>query len=168
LRQEDLFRLPRKPWNVGRLIGPKAPLKPKHIWAIRQQLKVTKRVRDLAMFNGALDAKLRACDRLPAMGLAGGEELLNSLDIVPRVDVTNLRDQVVSLGNATAAALCGWWLENASPDLRISKAAVETFRPLAPKQPRYALGAKPGDAKLVPGWKVFLPPSLTDRRFEGT
>jgi hypothetical protein len=48
LRQEDLFSLPRKPWNVGRLIGPKAPLKPKHIWAIRQQLKVTKRVRDLA------------------------------------------------------------------------------------------------------------------------
>jgi predicted transcriptional regulator of viral defense system len=98
----------------------------------------------------------------------GGEELLNSLDIVPRVDVTNLREQVAAIGNATAAAICGWWMENAPPDLRISKAAIEAFRPLAPKQPRYALGAKPGDAKLVPGWKIFLPPSLTDRRFEGT
>jgi len=98
----------------------------------------------------------------------GGEELLNSLDIVPRVDVTRLREQVVAIGNATAAALCGWWLENAAPDLRISKAAVEAFRPLAPKQPRYALGAKPGDAKLVPGWRVFLSSSLTDRRFEGS
>lgn len=39
----------------------KAPLKPKHIWAIRQQLNVAKRVRDLVMFNCALDAKLRAC-----------------------------------------------------------------------------------------------------------
>ncbi len=57
MRQSDLFIIPRRPWNAGRLIGPKAPLKPKHIWAIRQQLKVAKRVRDLAMFDCALDAK---------------------------------------------------------------------------------------------------------------
>lgn len=62
MRQSDLFIIPRRPWNAGRLIGPKAPLKPKHVWAIRQQLKVAKRVRDLAIFNCALDAKLRACD----------------------------------------------------------------------------------------------------------
>lgn len=98
----------------------------------------------------------------------GGEELLNSLDLVPRVDAARLRDQVAAIGNATAAAVCGWWLERAPPDLRVSKPAVDSFRPLVPKQPRYALGAKPGDAKLVPGWKIFLPPSLTDRRFEGT
>lgn len=55
--QPDLFRMPRKPWNVGRMIGPKAPLKPKHIWAIRQHLKSVGAVRDLAMFNIALDAK---------------------------------------------------------------------------------------------------------------
>ena len=60
--QSDLFIIPRRPWNADRLIGPKAPLKPKHIWAIRQQLKVAKRVRDLAMFNCALHAKLRPCD----------------------------------------------------------------------------------------------------------
>ena len=98
----------------------------------------------------------------------GGEELLNSLDLVPRVDAARLRDQVAAIGNATAAAVCGWWLERAPSELRVSKPAVDSFRPLAPKQPRYALGAKPGDAKLVPGWKIFLPPSLTDRRFEGT
>jgi hypothetical protein len=45
--------MPRKPWNAGRLIGPKAPLKPKYIWAIRQQLKTLGRKRDLAMFNCA-------------------------------------------------------------------------------------------------------------------
>ena len=60
--QSDPFRTPRRPWNAGRIIGPKAPLKPKHIWAIRQQLKTLRRVRDLAMFNCALDAKRRACD----------------------------------------------------------------------------------------------------------
>lgn len=60
--QPDLFRMPRKPWNAGRMIGAKAPLKPKHIWAIRQHLKSVGAVRDLAMFNIALDAKLRGCD----------------------------------------------------------------------------------------------------------
>jgi hypothetical protein len=60
--QRDLFRLPRTPWNSGRIIGPKAPLKPKHVWPIRQQLKTAKRVRDLALFNCAIDAKLRGCD----------------------------------------------------------------------------------------------------------
>jgi hypothetical protein len=62
MSQPDLFRTPKRPWNAGRLIGPKAPLKPKHVWAIRQQLKSTNRVRDLALFNCALDAKLRASD----------------------------------------------------------------------------------------------------------
>ena len=52
----------RQPWNRGRIIGPKPPLKPKHIWAIRQQLKTAGRVRDLALFNCAIDAKLRGCD----------------------------------------------------------------------------------------------------------
>lgn len=60
--QPDLFRMPRKPWNAGRMIGAKAPLKPKHIWAIRQHLRSVGAVRDLAMFNIALDAKLRGCD----------------------------------------------------------------------------------------------------------
>ena len=60
--QPDLFRMPRKPWNAGRMMGAKAPLKPKHIWAIRQHLRSVGAVRDLAMFNIALDAKLRGCD----------------------------------------------------------------------------------------------------------
>ncbi|GAA0777966.1 hypothetical protein [Brevundimonas olei] len=62
MRQSDLFIQSKHPWNAGRLIGPKAPFKPKYIWAIRQQLKVVRRIRDLAMFNCALDSKLRACD----------------------------------------------------------------------------------------------------------
>lgn len=62
MRQPELFKFPPKPWNAGRIIGPKAPLKPKHIWSIRQQLKTSRRTRDLALFNCALDAKLRACD----------------------------------------------------------------------------------------------------------
>ncbi len=54
--------VPRIPWNHGRIIGPKPPLKPKHIWAIRTRLQHDRQVRDLAMFNVAIDSKLRGCD----------------------------------------------------------------------------------------------------------
>ena len=53
---------PRKVWNKGKLIGQKAPLQPKHVWAIRTRLQLAKKVRDLALFNMAIDSKLRACD----------------------------------------------------------------------------------------------------------
>jgi len=61
MAQLDFFRPPPTPWNAWRIIGPKPPLKPKHVWAIRQQLKNTRRVRDLALFACAIDAKLRGC-----------------------------------------------------------------------------------------------------------
>ncbi len=50
------------PWNKGRLIGPKPPLKLREIWAIRIRLQLAQRVRDLALFNLAIDSKLRGCD----------------------------------------------------------------------------------------------------------
>src|SRR5690348_18372757 len=52
----------REPWNKGKLIGQKPPLRPKHVWAIRTRLHMDGEVRDLAMFNLAIDSKLRGCD----------------------------------------------------------------------------------------------------------
>jgi integrase len=49
-------------WNKGKLIGPKPPLQPKHVWAIRTQLQLGRRIRDLALFNLAIESKLRGCD----------------------------------------------------------------------------------------------------------
>jgi len=49
-------------WNRAKLVGQKPPLKIKEIWAIRVRLQMTKRWRDLALFNLAIDSKLRACD----------------------------------------------------------------------------------------------------------
>src|SRR5437763_9197113 len=54
--------LGRTPWNKGKLIGAKPPLRPKHVWSIRTRLLVEGRTRDLAMFNLAIDSKLRGCD----------------------------------------------------------------------------------------------------------
>lgn len=50
------------PWNKGKLTGQKSPLKLKEIWAIRIRLQLGGKTRDLAMFNLAIDSKLRACD----------------------------------------------------------------------------------------------------------
>lgn len=52
------------PWNKGKLVGQKAPLKLRDIWAIRVRLQLGKKTRDLALFNLAIDSKLRACDLL--------------------------------------------------------------------------------------------------------
>lgn len=52
----------REPWNKGKLIGPKPPLRPKHVWAIRTKLQLERDTRDLALFNLAIDSKLRGCD----------------------------------------------------------------------------------------------------------
>jgi integrase len=49
-------------WNKGRLIGPKPTLKPKQVWAIRLYLQREQRIRDLAMFDLAIDSKVRGCD----------------------------------------------------------------------------------------------------------
>jgi len=51
-----------RPWNKGKFIGPKPPLQPRHVWAIRTQLQLAGRIRDLALFNLAIDSKLRGCD----------------------------------------------------------------------------------------------------------
>jgi hypothetical protein len=52
----------RPPWNKGKLVGQKAPFKLKEIWAIRVRLQLAERRRELALFNLAIDSKLRACD----------------------------------------------------------------------------------------------------------
>jgi len=49
-------------WNKGKLIGAKPPLRAKHVWSIRTKLQIQGRTRDLAMFNLAIDSKLRGCD----------------------------------------------------------------------------------------------------------
>lgn len=49
-------------WNKGRIIGQKRPLMPKHVWAIRVRLELAEECRGLALFNMAIDSKLRGCD----------------------------------------------------------------------------------------------------------
>jgi integrase len=61
---EQITAIPhaKEPWNKGKLVGQKTPLKLKEIWAIRIRLQIASRIRDLALFDLAIDSKLRACD----------------------------------------------------------------------------------------------------------
>ena len=52
----------RPAWNKGKLVGAKPPLQPSHVWSIRTKLQMQGRIRDLALFNLAIDSKLRGCD----------------------------------------------------------------------------------------------------------
>jgi integrase len=66
-----------EPWNKGKLVGQKSPLKLKDIWAVRIRLEIADRIRDLALFDLAIDSKLRACDlvRLRVRDVAHGERV---------------------------------------------------------------------------------------------
>jgi len=67
----------REPWNKGKIVGQKAPLRLKDIWAIRIRLQLGHRTRELAMFDLALDSKLRACDlvKLRLRDIAHGDHI---------------------------------------------------------------------------------------------
>ena len=65
------------PWNRGKVVGQKAPLRVKDIWAIRVRLQMQGRIRDLALFDLGIDSKLRACDlvRLRVSDVSHGDHL---------------------------------------------------------------------------------------------
>lgn len=58
------YAAPYRPWNKGKLVGQKPPLKPREVWAIRVRFQIANKMRDLALFNLSLDSKLRSCDLL--------------------------------------------------------------------------------------------------------
>jgi integrase len=75
---QDLKVVPaREPWNKGKLVGQKSPLRLKDIWAIRIRLQLAQRTRELALFNLAVDSKLRSCDlvRLRVRDVTHGERV---------------------------------------------------------------------------------------------
>jgi len=73
-----------QPWNKGKLIGQKPPLKLKEIWAIRIRLQMKAAVRDLALFNLAIDSKLRACDlvKLKVPDVCDGSEVKHRASVL--------------------------------------------------------------------------------------
>jgi integrase len=97
----------REPWNKGKLVGQKPPLKPKDIWAIRIHLQNEHRIRDLAMFNLAIDSKLRGCDlvNLHVRDITHGSQILNRATVMQR---KTQRPVQFELTEPTRTALAAW------------------------------------------------------------
>lgn len=101
----------RQPWNKGKLVGQKAPLKLRDVWAVRIRLQLRHRTRDLALFNLAIDSKLRACDlvKLRVADVAHGEQIASRALVVQQktkrpvqFEITELTRQSVKTWIGTA------------------------------------------------------------------
>ncbi|WP_427914906.1 tyrosine-type recombinase/integrase [Ramlibacter sp. MMS24-I3-19] len=103
----------RIPWNKSRLIGQKPPLKPKEIWSLRIRLQLAGMTRDVAMFNLALDSKLRGCDlvRLRVQDVCRAEAVATRASILQRKTHRPVQFEISDAARDAVAA----WLELRRP-----------------------------------------------------
>ncbi len=101
----------REAWNKGKLVGQKTPLKPKDIWAIRIHLQNAGAVRDLAMFNLAIDSKLRGCDlvSLRVRDITHGSQIVSRAMVIQRKTQRPVQFELTEPTRSAAAA----WLDKA-------------------------------------------------------
>lgn len=99
----------RVPWNFGAKVGPKRPFNQKQIWAIRFFLDREKRIRDRALFDLAIDSKLRGCDlvELKIGDLVSGAEIRTRATITQRKTGRPVQFEIASDARASLLA----WLE---------------------------------------------------------
>ena len=87
---------PKPSWNKGKLVGQKLPLKLEEVWSIRTRLDLANNLRELTMFNLALDCKLRACDfiKLKVMDIAHGKSIQSRAILIQQKTGTPVRFEI--------------------------------------------------------------------------
>ena len=102
------------PWNRGKLVGQKAPLKPQEVWAIRVRLEIAEKRRDLALFNLAIDSKLRGRDlvSLRVADVRTGGEIRSRSKVLQRKTGNAVQFEITKQTRDAIAAWC------AAKDLR--------------------------------------------------
>ncbi|WP_416409281.1 tyrosine-type recombinase/integrase [Agrobacterium rosae] len=97
----------RYPWNKGILVGQKRPLQPKNVWSIRVRLEMSGAIRELALFNLAIDSKLRACDlvKLKVEDLWSGSSIRDRATIIQKKTKRPVQFEVTE---QTKIALVAW------------------------------------------------------------
>jgi len=95
------------PWNKGKLIGQKPPLKLKEIWAIRIRLQLANNVKELALFNLAIDSKLRGCDlvKLKVGDIAHGNRVMSRAMILQQKTKSPVQFEITQ---QTRESICDW------------------------------------------------------------
>ena len=98
---------PKRAWNRGRVIGQKRPLLPKHVWAIRVRLELAGELRDLALFNLAIDSKLRGCDlvRLKVSDVFASGSIKERVSVLQSKTQTPVRFEIT---DGTRKSLLEW------------------------------------------------------------
>jgi integrase len=99
------------PWNKGRLVGQKAPLKLKEIWAIRIRLQMADKAQDLALFNLAIESKLRGCDlvSLRVYDIAQGKSIFPRAMVMQRKTHRPVQFEITEQTRQSVAT----WIEKA-------------------------------------------------------
>ncbi|MCP5273944.1 MAG: tyrosine-type recombinase/integrase [Burkholderiales bacterium] len=105
------IRKNRESWNKGKLVGQKAPLKLREIWVIRIRLQLSRKVRGLALFNLAIDSKLRACDlvKLKVRDVSQGKQILSRVIIEQQKTHQPVQFEITKLTRETVSD----WIEHA-------------------------------------------------------
>lgn len=100
----------RAPWNKGKLVGQKLPLKLEQIWAIRIRLEIAENVRELAMFNMANDCKLRSCDmvKLLVRDISRNGEVLDRAQVIQQKTNRPVRFEIIEKTRESVEA----WIKN--------------------------------------------------------
>jgi integrase len=95
------------PWNKGKLIGQKPPLKLQEIWSIRIRLQIDNRIRDLALFNIAIDSKLRSCDlvKLRVKDIAHGSKIAKRAMVLQQKTQTPVQFEITKHTRESIIAL---------------------------------------------------------------
>lgn len=96
-----------QPWNKGKLVGQKTPLRLRDLWGIRVRLQIAERTRDLALFNLAIDSKLRACDltKLRVRDVAHGEHVSSRAMVMQQKTQRPVQFEITE---QTRSALATW------------------------------------------------------------
>jgi len=101
----------------------------------------------------------------------GRDEVIDSLAYAPvhlnDFDCRRVADYVELLGIRHLAGAVGWCLERWRTEMNVSERTLDRLRAMLPRSNSYALGARPGNARLADGWRVLLPPDALDTTFEG-
>jgi len=124
----------RVPWNKGKIVGQKVPLKLREIWAIRVRLQLRSNLRDLALFNLAIDSKLRACDLLGLrVGDIAHESHVNSRAVV--MQRKTRRPVQFEITEMTRDALQAWTRaagpRSSTSSFRVDRANRRTYQPVS-------------------------------------
>jgi integrase len=108
----SLVGFAKAPWNKGRLTGQKRPLKPKEVWTIRVRLQLERRRRDLALFNLAIDSKLRGCDlmRLRVNDVCVGGRVQDRATVIQRKTGRPVQFEITE---QTRTAIRDWFADGA-------------------------------------------------------